>query len=254
VNPVQPVKSVLRPYWRRGKHALLPKVLRKPQVDCTREAIGGREGDPDRFGRLTLNPELLSSQSVVYAFGVGDDITFDVALTRRFGCVVHAFDPAPRSIEWVKTQSAPAEWVFHEYGIADFDGTITLYPPNNPDWVADTAYAKQYAAAKGTECPVYRLPTITRLLGHARVDLLKMNIEGAEYAAIEDLLKSEVAVRQLLISFHHNFKEIGMGRTLAAIRALNEAGYLTFSISYNGEEVAFLHRSAVVGRSASQVN
>lgn len=248
------MKNIIRPYWRQGKHALLPRVLRVPQIDCTRETIGGREGDPDHFGRLTVNSDLLSKDSVVYAFGVGDDITFDVGLTRRFGCKVHAFDPAPNSIEWAKKQRTPPEWIFHEYGLADFDGTITLYPPDNPDWVADTVYAKQYSSAKGTECPVHRLSTIMQKLGHARVDLLKMNIEGAEYAAIDDLLKLNIPVTQLLISFHHPFKEIGMGKTLTAIRSLNEAGYRTFSISYNGEEVAFLHPAAIVARSSVRVS
>lgn len=240
MNPVALMKNVLRPYWRRGKHALLPRLLRTPQIQCPVEAVGGRENDPDRFGRLVLNPQLLSKSSVVYAFGVGDDISFDLALSTRFGCTVHAFDPAPRSIEWVNNQRTPPEWIFHHYGLSDVDGTITLYPPDDPDWVADTVYATQYSASQGIPCPVYRLKTIMRMLGHSHVDLLKMNIEGAEYPAIVDLLKSDIQVTQLLISFHHNFKEVGIPKTLAAIRALNDVGYQTFSISYNGEEVAFL--------------
>ena len=80
------------------------------------------------------------------------------------------------------------------------------------------------------------------MLGHSQIDLLKMNIEGAEYSAISDLLKSEVPVKQLLISFHHRFKEVGIARTLFAIRALNDAGYRTCHISYNGEEVCFLNQ------------
>jgi FkbM family methyltransferase len=182
-----------------------------------------------------------AKDSVVYVFGVGDDISFDLSIVSHFGCTVHAFDPAPRSIEWAKTQETPVEWIFHQYGLADVDGSITLYPPDDPTWVADTVYAGQYSTSKGVKCPVYRIKTIMKMLGHSRIDLLKMNIEGAEYSAISDLLKSDVPVKQLLISFHHRFKEVGVEKTISAIRALNEAGYKTCHISYNGEEVCFLN-------------
>ena len=35
---------------------------------------------------------------------------------------------------------------------------------------------------------VYRLPSIMRMLGHSQLDMLKMDIEGAEYGVIADLL------------------------------------------------------------------
>jgi len=241
------IKTMLRPSWRAVKHALLPKLLRMAQLECPLESVGGRENDPDHFGRLMLNPELLSTDSVVYAFGVGDDISFDLALVNRFGCKVHAFDPSPHSIEWVNAQQTPPEWMFHQYGLADVDGTITLFSPDDPNWVADTVYAKQYSTSKGVPCPVYRLATIMQMLGHSKLALVKMNIEGGEYAAIADLLRSEISVPQLLISFHHTFKEIGTATTLAAIRALNSAGYMTCSVSYNGEEVAFLNTKQLGG-------
>jgi FkbM family methyltransferase len=240
VNALALMKDMFRPHWRRAKHALLPRLLRTAQIQCPLEAIGGRENDPDHYGRLLLNPQAVSRDSVVYAFGIGDDISFDLALVRRFGVTVHAFDPAPRSIEWANAQRTPPEWILHKYGLADVDGSITLYPPDDPTWVSDTVCAKQYATSKGVSCPVYRLGTIMKMLGHCQVDLLKMNIEGAEYAAVADLLKSGVPVTQILISFHHRFKEVGMRKTLAAIRALNDAGFKTCSVSYNGEEVAFL--------------
>ena len=247
MNPVALMKEVVRPYWRQGKHAMLPRVLRVPQIRVPCEMIGGRENDPDHFGRLTLNPRLLTRDSVVYAFGIGDDITFDLGLIARFGCHVHAFDPAPDSIAWAKKQQTPPKWILHEFGLCDIDGVITLYPPDNPEWVANTVFSRQYSTSTGTACPVHRLETIMGMLGHDHIDLLKMNIEGGEYAAIEDLLKTRLPVRQLLVSFHHHFKEIGVVKTLDAIRALNAIGYYTFSTSFNGQEVAFLNTKLASG-------
>src|SRR2546422_4337553 len=64
----------------------------------------------------------LRKDSVVYSLGVGTDISFDLELIARTGVVVHAFDPTPRSVEWIRNQHLPIEFVFHEVGVADYDG------------------------------------------------------------------------------------------------------------------------------------
>jgi hypothetical protein len=77
-------------------------------------------------------------------------------------------------------------------------------------------------------------------LGHDKIDLLKMDIEGAEYSVLADLLASHIRVDQLLVEFHHRFPEVGVNKTKGAIKALNAAGYRIFSVSPSGEEFGFL--------------
>jgi hypothetical protein len=77
-------------------------------------------------------------------------------------------------------------------------------------------------------------------LGHQKIDILKMDIEGAEYQVIEDLLKSGISVNQLLIEFHHRFPFVGVQKTKDAIKALNNAGYAIMAISRSGEEYTFI--------------
>ena len=71
------------------------------------------------------------------------------------------------------------------------------------------------ASAEAIEVPVRRLSTIMRELGHGAIDLLKMDIEGAEYEVIADLLACGADVRQLLVEFHHRWPEVGIARTKA---------------------------------------
>jgi Methyltransferase FkbM domain len=78
-------------------------------------------------------------------------------------------------------------------------------------------------------------------VAHARIDLLKMDIEGAECDVIQDLIASAIVVKQLLVEFHHRWKEISVSKTKEAIRHLNVAGYLIFAISPNGEGYGFLN-------------
>jgi hypothetical protein len=68
-----------------------------------------------------------------------------------------------------------------------------------------------------------------------------MDIEGAEYSVLADILACRIQVKQLLVEFHHRWPHIGIEKTKQAIRALNAAGYRIFSVSPSGEEYSFQH-------------
>jgi FkbM family methyltransferase len=183
-------------------------------------------------------PEGLSAESVVYSAGVGEEISFDLALIERFGMQVHAFDPTPRSIAWVRNQALPEEFVFHPHGIAELDGGCRFNPPENPLHVSHTLLQRA-GSGPAIELPVQRLDTTLRMLGHTQIDLLKMDIEGAEYGVLADLIAGGAPVRQLLVEFHHRWPEVGIAKTKQAMGMLQEAGYRVFSVSPSGEEYGF---------------
>jgi len=208
------------------------------QVRCKRLRLGN-EG-----ACWCVCPDTLSASSVVYSFGVGEDISFDLELIRRFQVQLHAFDPTPRSIEWIRRQTLPNEFVFHEYGLADFNGRCTFLPPTNPLHVSHTIVQRK-SPWPAVELPVQRLATIMQSLGHYRIDLLKMDIEGAEYGVLRDVLSSGMGVEQLLVEFHHRWPEVGVEKTKKAIRELNQAGYRIFHVSPTGEEYSFRKNGVV---------
>jgi len=37
-----------------------------------------------------------AATAVVYSLGIGEDISFDLALIEKYGARVHAFDPTPK--------------------------------------------------------------------------------------------------------------------------------------------------------------
>jgi len=209
-------------------------LWQRRQIRCERRWLGN-EG-----ARWCVCPDELSASSVIYSIGVGEDISFDLELIRNFGVQVHAFDPTPRSIEWLQKQVLPQQFVFHAYGAADFDGKCSFHPPANPEHVSHTLVERD-TKRPSIQVPVYRLTSIMKMLGHERISLLKMDIEGAEYDVLTDFLCSRIAVKQLLVEFHHRWPEIGVAKTKQAIQALNEAGFRIFGISSSGEEYSFLN-------------
>jgi len=217
-------------------------MIVRPELQCATQRFGSD------YGGWNVRAEQLRADSVVYSFGVGEDASFDIALLKHFGLTVHAFDPTPKSIEWAKKQGFPSQFVLYEYGIANYDGHATFSPPDDPTHVSHTMLERPTTKGRSITVPVKRLSTIMKELGHSTIDLLKMDIEGAEYDVIKDIKSSGVRPRQLLIEFHHRFPNVGIARTKEAIADVRSMGYRLFAVSSTNEEFCFAHGSGDMPR------
>jgi FkbM family methyltransferase len=197
-------------------------------------------------GGWWFSPEGLTGDSIVYSLGVGDDIDFDLSVIEKYGVEVHAFDPTPNSIDMLDGRNLPQQFSFHPWAVTASDGSLTFYPRLRRDGsksdVMYTMIAEEQTIDDAIEVPAYSLSTISEKLGHDRIDLMKMDIEGAEYEVLEGLLASPVKPVQLLVEFHHRFPGIGLEKTADTIERLREAGYRIFAISEIGREVSFLRQ------------
>ena len=190
-----------------------------------------------------VSPSFIHNDSIVYSFGVGEDISFDEQLIAIFGCKVFAFDPTPKSISFVKSRDLHPNFVFNPYGIMEYDGNMSFFLPENNNYVSGSSvnhWGYSEFEKPPITVPVKRLQTIMRELNHSRIDLLKMDIEGSEYSVLEDIINSSIDVKQISVEFHHRFNGIGLEKTKAIINKLNEAGFKIFAISESQEEFSFL--------------
>lgn len=214
------------------------EVFVRPNVARPVTRLGGTRGRG--FGSWAVWASGLRNDSMVYSVGVGDDISFDLDLIARFGLEVHAFDPTPEAAGWLDSQALPEGFIFHNVGLAGHDGTAPFFP-NRSVGIASSVVHGSHVTEIPTELSVRRLPTLMADLGHSHLDLLKMDIEGAEYSVIEDVLSADVEVRQILVEFHHRFDAIPRDATRDALAALCTAGYRIFYVSPNGEEYSLVH-------------
>jgi FkbM family methyltransferase len=202
------------------------------------ETVELGEGD----GRWSVVPQGLGAGSVVYTLGVGTDISFECDLIARYGVTVHAFDPTPIALNWAATQRLPPGFVLHPYGVADFDGLASFAPPLKRKFPS-FSLVRRSGAGPMVEAPVHRLRTLRGMLRLPPPDLIKMDIEGAEYDVLTDLLSSGFTPRQILVEFHHRWREVGAARTRDALAALARHGYRIAYVTPSGMEYTLLRNA-----------
>lgn len=186
---------------------------------------GGREDLVrlgSRYGGWWLPRSVLSPGAVAYCAGAGEDITFDLALL-EYGLRVTVFDPTPRSVRYVNSLAIEDDrFRFIPIGWWDEDTKIDLYEPRDPTHVSYSALDLQGTGLSIT-VPVRRVSTLARELGDMTIDLIKMDIEGAELAVIPDLLATGPLPRVLCVEFD---KVRPLRDVTSLIRRLKRAGLM----------------------------
>ncbi|MBK7405917.1 MAG: FkbM family methyltransferase [Phycisphaerales bacterium] len=228
--------------WRRGNKELVRRTLRfvkRPvRLGLRLETLGSG------YGGWTIPVDLVRPDWVCYCVGVGCDATFDLALRERFGCEVHCFDPTPRAINYMLDLDASAKGLtFHTWGLWTSDTTMRFFAPadkrKTSHSVLDLNGTGEYFNA---EC--LGLDTMKRRLGHDRVDLLKIDIEGAWRPVVEQFAAHGVTIPVLCVEFDSPTSVL---KVLRAIRALGRAGY--HLAHYQKENFLFIHDSALPSKS-----
>lgn len=223
------VKSVVR--------RLVRPPLHRPEIRLRFDVLG------TEYGGWPLLRQETPKEPLILSFGIGDDISFDLAAIERRAATIHAFDPTPRCLDWIQSRDLPKQFHFHPIGLASSDGFAEFFPPEQDAHVSFSAKpAPNSDQSAMVRAPVKRLSTIMAELAVKSIDVLKMDIEGFEYGVLKDIMSSDIRPSQLLIEFHHRMYGIDDEKTLTAVRALQQKGYALFYVSSGGHEYGFVDR------------
>lgn len=200
----------------------------------------------NKYGGFYLNPDLLNANSIVYSFGIGEDISFDESLIKSTQCTVYGFDPTPKSINWCAQQNLPDSFHFYPFGISNKTGKVMFHLPKNTDHVSGSLVLQDNVSEQNqVEVDMKSFDDISEMLKHEIIDVVKMDIEGSEYGVINNILQSGVQINQIAIELHERFFDDGKYKTIQLVNDMKNAGYDLFAISDSYEEVSFIRRAAL---------
>jgi len=170
----------------RGLRSISMKVSHD---DCMDPIRLGRSGDGGWWACGKL-----STPCTVYSFGIFDSFSFDQAVADK-GCKVHGFDPSKPGLKSKPAYERIHGATYHEFGIGGVD---RKYGPGEvPFSWPGIGYLTE---TNSDPWQLYTLPSIMKKNNHDHLSILKVDVEGSEWAAMEGILSS--SWDQLLVEFH----------------------------------------------------
>lgn len=217
-------------HWQRLKRSL-GRRWKEWRLPAGYERLG------TRYGGWWIDTRIVGATPLLIDCGLGEDISFPTAFRQRFpDSVVIGVDPNPRSLAYCRNHCPPgmeildaAFWTTSGERIAFHLPRAQDELPKGADGVSGSLEASHEYVAGGEriETRTVDLDSLLAKAGRAECDVLKLDIEGAEYGLLAALVGSGriVAARQVLVEFHHGVTHHVLADTADAVSGMAAAGF-----------------------------
>lgn len=220
--------KLLDKHWRRLKRSL-SRRFREQMLPRGYRRLG------TRYGGWWVDAGLLSNSPLLIDCGLGEDISFPLAFLQAFGGKVVGVEPNPRSLKYCEgripgnmTVIPKAFWSEPGKKLEFFLPRPQQELPKGADGVSGSLDGShEYASDRKLEVETTCLAEILSQQARPDCDVLKMDIEGAEYPVLEQLCGSGEIRKagQVLIEFHHKATEHTLDDTLRAVAQIEDSGF-----------------------------
>jgi FkbM family methyltransferase len=196
----------------------------------------------------TLHPKHLGTNATVLDLGANCG-HFAQAITRRFDCNCVAVEPSPIPFDAIPVTSRISKI---QAAVADKSGTMLFHVASES--VASSLVRRASSHLESIEVRVFSLADLLAHGGWSRIDLLKIDIEGAEIgmlAACPDEILACIA--QISVEFHDFCDitpEVDVKETLARLHGL---GFYSVRMSRIGHQDTWLINRRLVNISTSEL-
>ena len=233
------MKNYLKIKWRKlifilfNKDLLTGLKLTKP---TDRLSLG------NDLANWTIPSKLINSDSTCYLVGAGEDISFDLALAKKFNCKVVIIDPTPKAIEHFNeldrfgkiSKDIRSNIIYVPYGLWKDDTKLKFFAPRNENHVSHSVVNLQNTK-DFFEATVKKLTTLMRENFDEHLDLLKIDVEGAEYEIINSMIAEEKFPKILCIEYDEIFSPMDENATIRikkSIQSLISVGYSIYNLDF----------------------
>lgn len=188
-----------------------------------------------RHGGWWLDRRLLSAAPLLIDCGLGEDISFPTAFLAKFGGKVVGVEPNPRSLEYCRRVMPQGMRIIPQAFWSEPGITLTFHLPRPQNQLPEGADgvsgsildSHDYVGEEEISVATTSFAEILRQEQRTECDVLKMDIEGAEYEVLKSLCDSgDIArAKQLLFEFHHGVTAYSMADTEATVAMLEAKNF-----------------------------
>lgn len=178
----------------------------------------------------------LTRDSVVIDAGCSYEADFSMYMIRHFGAKAYGVDPTMKHAPALRriSQAHPDHFVHLPLAVGRDDGQVLFYESqsNESGSMMDDHINVRRDETTRYEVRVVSLRTLAEKVGAAAIDVLKLDLEGAEYPLLEGVTAEDLSpFRQIFVEFHHHaltqFSDVDTSRIVNRIRGL---GYKAFTL------------------------
>jgi FkbM family methyltransferase len=188
-----------------------------------------------RYGGWWLYAPAVGADPLLVDCGLGRDISFPVAFLERFGGQVIGIDPNPAALEYCNAHRPSGMEVRAQAVWTEPGRTLTFHMPRPREQLPQGAdgvsgsllESHSYAGGPSLSVPTTSFTEILASAKRSECDVLKLDIEGAEYEVLEALCASGAIrrARQVLVEFHHGWTEHPLQHTLDMAARIEASGF-----------------------------
>jgi FkbM family methyltransferase len=177
----------------------------------------------------------LNSSSVVVDVGCADDPDYSEHIINTHGCKCYGVDPTRKHFSALRIIENKYNGLFKHlpYAVVNQTGKINF---NESVDNASGSILKDHVNIKKDEVIAYEvealsIPDLKDRIG-TRIDILKLDLEGAEYELLENLNKEDLLdIDQFFIEFHHHsIDRYRLADTTKLVKKLESFGFSSFSL------------------------
>lgn len=190
-----------------------------------------------RYGGWWVDSKELGLAPLLIDCGLGEDISFPVAFLNHFGGHVIGIEPNPRSLAYCVPRCPSGMDILVKAFWTRCGETLTFHLPRTQlelpkgaDGVSGSLLDSHEYVSGGELLTVdtIDLDAVLQKAGRDNCDILKLDIEGAEYDVISALIDSGQIrkVGQLLVEFHHGVTHHTLTDTETTVNRIVGAGFL----------------------------
>ena len=191
--------------------------------------------------------DLITPNATVIDVGCSYEAEFSVAMIERYGAKAVAVDPTLKHRPALArlADKYPRRFQHVPLAISAHNTTMTFYESTTNE---SGSILPDHVNAIRDEVTSYEVRTLTPIglldhLGLDSADILKLDIEGAEYELLQSIRADELApFRQIFIEFHHHaVHRYSQVDTRRLVERLCGFGYTSYS--FDDHNYLFLRRS-----------